>query len=170
MTLHSAKGLEFPIVFLVGLEQGLFPHGRAMEEGSIEEERRLCYVGMTRAMQRLYLSHAEIRRLHGSEQVCTPSQFLKEIPSECLVEVRPRVGLRRPMQSFRPQGYMPQRPRVAEATVGGLKLGQSVSHPRFGEGMVVSFDGDGERARVEVNFAEAGSKWLMLAYAKLSPL
>ena len=170
MTLHSAKGLEFPIVFLVGLEQGLFPHGRAMEEGSIEEERRLCYVGMTRAMQRLYLSHAEIRRLHGSEQVCTPSQFLKEIPSECLVEVRPRVGVRRPMQSFRPQGYMPQRPRVSEATVGGLKLGQSVSHPRFGEGMVVSFDGDGDRARVEVNFVEAGSKWLMLAYAKLSPL
>ena len=168
MTLHSAKGLEFPTVFLVGLEQNLFPHGRAVEEGGIEEERRLCYVGMTRAKQQLFISHAEIRRLHGSEQVCTPSQFLKEIPGDCLVEIRPKVNVSRPAYAPRPRPGGPRRP--IEATVGGLKLGQTVRHARFGEGMVVNFEGDGDRARIEVNFESEGSKWLMLAYAKLEPV
>ena len=96
MKLQSAKGLEFPVVFLVGMEQGLFPHIRASEEGGLEEERRLCYVGMTRAMKQLYLSYAEVRRLHGSEQVAGPSQFLREIPPETLVETRPRAAVLRP--------------------------------------------------------------------------
>lgn len=167
MTLHSAKGLEFPTVFLVGLEQNLFPHGRAVEEGGIEEERRLCYVGMTRAKQQLFISHAEIRRLHGSEQVCTPSQFLKEVPSECLVEIRPKLSVSRPAYAPRPRPGGPRRP--IEATVGGMKLGQRVRHARFGDGMIVNFEGDGDRARIEVNFETEGSKWLMLAYAKLEP-
>jgi DNA helicase-2/ATP-dependent DNA helicase PcrA len=169
MTLHSAKGLEFPVVFLAGLEQGLFPHMRAVEEGSIEEERRLCYVGMTRARQHLFLSHAEIRRTHGSEQVASPSQFLREIPADCIVETRPRAHLLRPAYAPRPRRYAESRAVVDDA-VGGLKLGQRVQHRNFGEGVVTSFDGDGDRVRVEVRFRDVGTKWLMLSYANLQPL
>ena len=169
MTLHSAKGLEFPIVFLVGLEQGLFPHMRAVEEGSMEEERRLCYVGMTRAQEHLFLSHAEIRRVHGSEQIAAPSKFLREIPAECVVETRPRVSVVRP--AFVPrQKIAPRRIMMDADSIAGFKLGQRVQHKSFGEGVVTSFDGDGERIRVEVRFREAGTKWLMLSYANLQPL
>jgi len=172
MTLHSAKGLEFPVVFLAGMEQGLFPHMRAVEDGSMEEERRLCYVGMTRAREHLFLSHAEIRRMHGSEQISPPSQFLREIPAECVLETRPRVSMVRPTAfAPRPQ-YAARRPAPVhdDSTVGGLKLGQRVQHKNFGEGVVTSFDGDGERIRVEVRFREVGTKWLMLSYANLQPL
>jgi DNA helicase II / ATP-dependent DNA helicase PcrA len=169
MTLHSAKGLEFPVVFLVGLEQGLFPHLRAVEEGSMEEERRLCYVGMTRAKEHLFLSHAEIRRVHGSEQIAPPSQFLREIPPETIVETRPRVAVQRPV--FVPRSRAAPSPRfVDDSSIGGFKLGQRVQHRSFGEGVVTSFDGDGDRIRVEVRFREAGTKWLMLSYANLQPL
>jgi DNA helicase-2/ATP-dependent DNA helicase PcrA len=172
MTLHSAKGLEFPVVFLVGLEQGLFPHMRAVEDGSIEEERRLCYVGMTRAREHLFLSHAEIRRTHGTEQIASPSQFLREIPADCVVETRPRARVLRPAAwTPRPQRFAEARPRVAgDDGVAGLKLGQRVAHKNFGEGTVTAFDGDGDRVRVEVRFRDAGTKWLMLSYANLQPL
>jgi DNA helicase II / ATP-dependent DNA helicase PcrA len=169
MTLHSAKGLEFPVVFLAGMEQGLFPHMRAVEDGSMEEERRLCYVGMTRAREHLFLSHAEIRRMHGSEQIAAPSQFLREIPAECVLETRPRVSVVRPA-AFTPRPkFVPRKPLVDDA-VAGLRLGQRVQHKSFGEGVITSFDGDGERVRVEVRFREAGTKWLMLSYANLQPL
>ena len=169
MSLHSAKGLEFPVVFLVGLEQGLFPHGRAIEEGGIEEERRLCYVGMTRAREKLFLSHAEMRRMHGSEQPCQPSRFLREIDPSCVVELRPRANLRRPAWGRSPATAPARRRAPVEDTVGGLKLGQSVRHPKFGDGTVLGFDGDGDRTRVEVQFEQVGLKVLMLAYAKLEP-
>ena len=168
MTLHSAKGLEFPVVYLVGLEQGLFPHMRAVEDGSIEEERRLCYVGMTRAREHLFLSHAEIRRIHGSEQMATASQFLREIPAECIVETRPRAAVVRP--AFVPRPRATPRGLIDDSSIAGFKLGQRVQHKSFGEGVVTSFDGDGERIRVEVRFREAGTKWLMLSYANLQPL
>jgi DNA helicase-2/ATP-dependent DNA helicase PcrA len=166
MSLHAAKGLEFPLVFLVGMEEGLFPHQRSLEEpGRLEEERRLCYVGMTRAMRRLYLSYAELRRLHGAEHYTSPSRFLGEIPAELIKEVRAQPRLGRPWRA----------PAVAlRAQVGavppGMRLGQRVRHEKFGEGVVMSCEGRGEHARVQVNFQGAGSKWLVLAYAKLQPL
>jgi DNA helicase II / ATP-dependent DNA helicase PcrA len=170
MTLHSAKGLEFPVVYLVGLEQGLFPHARALDEGDIEEERRLCYVGMTRARGRLFLSHAETRRVHGSEQINAPSQFVREIPAECLEEIRPRIAVRRPAFTPRPARVSVPRVIAVEENFGGFSLGQRVRHQSFGEGTVTSFDGDGDRLRIEVNFRKAGPKWLMLSYANLQPL
>ena len=188
MTLHAAKGLEFPVVFLVGLENGLFPHMRAVEEGSLEEERRLCYVGLTRARQQLYLSYAETRRLHGVEQIGSPSQFLKEIPAECVMETRPRTNVLRPAFAARDYGrssygYGGGAPAAAPArtqynssagfdalTVGGFRLGQRVMHTKFGEGTILNFDGDDERARVEVRFKAAGTKWLMLSMARLEPV
>ncbi|NIP72752.1 MAG: DNA helicase II [Gammaproteobacteria bacterium] len=159
MTLHSAKGLEFPMVFLCGLEEGLFPHQRSLEEpGRLEEERRLCYVGITRARRRLYITHAESRRLHGNEAYSIPSRFIHELPAELLHEVRPRASVTRPV-------YATDTGRgTAEH---GLKLGQRVQHAKFGEGVVLNYEGDGAGARVQVNFERAGSKWLVLAYANL---
>lgn len=165
MTLHAAKGLEFPVVFLVGMENGLFPNGRAVNEGNLEEERRLCYVGLTRARQQLYLSHAETRRIHGSEQVGAPSPFLREIPSDCMTEVRPRVGILRPARGFSAKTS----PRFREEAVDGYRLGQTVRHARFGEGTILAFDGAGSGARAEVHFRDAGTKWLLLSIAKLQP-
>ncbi len=167
MTLHSAKGLEFPMVFLVGLEEGLFPSGRSLEEnGRLEEERRLAYVGLTRARQRLTLSYAESRRLHGMEMLGTPSRFLREIPAALLREVRPRAGLSR--QAWSPA---PASPSLSGSTpANGLRLGQRVSHPSFGAGIVVDAEGSGAHARVQVNFESAGAKWLVLTFANLAPL
>jgi DNA helicase-2/ATP-dependent DNA helicase PcrA len=160
MTLHSAKGLEFPIVFVAGVEEGLFPHSMSAEDPNrLEEERRLCYVGMTRAMHQLYLTHAESRRLHGSETYPFPSRFLREIPSVLIEEVR-GGGVSRP-------GRGTQAP---EEQVGGFRLGQRVSHPKFGEGVVLDTEGKGTSARVQVNFEAVGSKWLVLAYARLEPV
>jgi len=163
MTLHSAKGLEFPLVFLVGMEEGLFPHSMSSEDPArLEEERRLCYVGMTRAMQALYLCHAESRRLHGSENYPLPSRFLREIPPRLLREVRAGPSISRPLY-----GGTPFRDAVAEM---GFSLGQRVHHAKFGEGVVLNAEGQGGSARVQVNFEEVGSKWLVVAYANLSPL
>jgi len=166
MTLHSAKGLEFPMVFLAGMEDGLFPSSRSLEEsGRLEEERRLAYVGITRARQKLVLCYAESRRIHGQDNYGVPSRFLREIPRELLNEVRPKVQVSRPasLGSSRSGGHAP-----LEAPP--LKLGALVSHPKFGEGMVTDYEGSGAHARVQIEFAEAGSKWLVMAYANLTPV
>ena len=170
MTLHSAKGLEFPLVFIVGLEDGLFPHQRSVTEagGRLEEERRLCYVGMTRAREQLCLSYAELRRMFGSENRCRASRFLDEIPAELIREVRPRMQVQRPWASPRAPVYRKNDPAVRQDWP--FQLGQTVSHAKFGHGTVVSFEGSGEHTRVQVNFNQAGAKWLVLAYAKLSPV
>jgi DNA helicase-2/ATP-dependent DNA helicase PcrA len=166
MTLHSAKGLEFPLVFLTGLEEGLFPSNRSMEEnGRLEEERRLAYVGLTRAREKLILTYAETRRLHGMEMYGTPSRFLREIPANLLHEVRPKVNV---AKSGFNSAY--NSTRMSEAPSGGLKLGQRVSHASFGVGIVMDCEGNGAHARVQVNFENAGSKWLVLAYANLAPV
>ena len=160
MTLHSAKGLEFPIVFLVGLEDGLFPSQKSLDEpGRLEEERRLAYVGITRARQTLILSYAESRRLHGSETYNRPSRFLHELPRELLHEVRPRVQVSRPLYAgrFGDDG----------GDAAPLKLGQRVRHANFGDGVVIDAEGSGAHARVQVNFENTGAKWLVLAYANL---
>ncbi|MHB1950343.1 MAG: DNA helicase II [Acidiferrobacteraceae bacterium] len=161
LTLHSAKGLEFPMVFLTGLEEGLFPHERsAVDPARLEEERRLCYVGMTRAMERLFLSYAESRRLHGTEHLGLPSRFLDEVPPELLEPVRAGA---RPERAF-------AAPRGRAETAGGAvvpALGRRVRHERFGEGVVLAYEGAGEHARVQVNFRGEGAKWLVLAYARL---
>lgn len=165
MTLHSAKGLEFPLVFLVGMEEGLFPNQRSIEEsGRLEEERRLAYVGITRARQKLVLSYAESRRLHGQDMYGLPSRFLREIPPSLLHEVRPRVQVSRPFSPGprRDYGHV----AIPEAAPG-IKLGQNVVHAKFGSGVVTDIEGSGAHARVQVNFDEAGSKWLVLAYANL---
>jgi DNA helicase-2/ATP-dependent DNA helicase PcrA len=160
MSLHSAKGLEFPVVFLTGLEEGLFPHQRSLEEtGRLEEERRLCYVGMTRARQRLVLTFAEVRRLHGSEHYTSPSRFLGEIDQSLIKELRAQPVLTRP------------RPAAMEGAdlgyAAGMRLGSRVRHDTFGEGVVMNYEGAGAHARVQVNFERAGAKWLVLAYARL---
>lgn len=166
MTLHSAKGLEFPAVFLGGMEEGLFPNARSVEEtGRLEEERRLAYVGITRARQKLVLSYAESRRLHGQDMYGLPSRFLREIPAELLNEIRPKVSVSRPKYTVDPR-------RFGHALVEpspGIRVGQNVSHAKFGSGTVTDIEGGGAHARVQVNFDDVGSKWLVLAYANLQP-
>ena len=163
MTLHSAKGLEFPLVFLCGMEEGLFPHQMSMEEpGRLEEERRLCYVGMTRAMRQLYLTYAEVRRLYGKENYTRPSRFINEIPAEYIEEIRMAGAVSQPLFSREPPWGV-----QAEA---GLQLGQQVLHPKFGAGVVLNYEGQGAQARVQVNFDAVGIKWLVLAYANLKTL
>ena len=163
MTLHSAKGLEFPLVFLVGLEDGLFPSQKSLDEpGRLEEERRLAYVGITRAQQTLILSYAETRRLHGMESYNRPSRFLGELPRELLHEVRPRVQVSRPLYAGRFVDDGGDTP--------ALRLGQRVRHATFGEGVVIDAEGNGAHARVQVNFENAGAKWLVVAYAQLAPI
>ena len=165
MTLHSAKGLEFPIVFLCGMEDGLFPHQRSVTDlASLEEERRLCYVGTTRAMKQLYLTYAEQRRLHGVDSYGTPSRFIKEIPPELIEEVRPRIQVSRPIYAPR-RGIMEE-----EVSSTGMRLGQRVRHGKFGDGVILDLEGQGSHARVQVNFERQGTKWLMLAYANLEPM
>lgn len=162
MTMHSAKGLEFPLVFLAGLEDGLFPHMMSLEEpGRLEEERRLCYVGVTRAMKQLYLTYAESRRINGSETFNRPSRFIGEMPEEVIKEVRPQKVVVYPRSA-------PS--QIANEVVGtGLKIGQRVSHQKFGEGIILNYEGEGSSARVQVNFSE-GSKWLVMGYANLEAL
>jgi DNA helicase-2/ATP-dependent DNA helicase PcrA len=158
MTLHSAKGLEFELLFLCGMEDGLFPHQRSLNDAAgLEEERRLCYVGITRAKRELYLTHAEQRRLHGVETFATPSRFLREIPAELVEEVRPQMVVSRPIY----------RRTFAEPLPSGVRLGQRVRHGKFGEGIVLNSEGSGAHARVQVNFEGAGTKWLVVAYANL---
>ncbi len=162
MTLHSAKGLEFPLVFIGGMEEELFPHRMSAEDPErLEEERRLCYVGMTRAMHKLYLTHAESRRIHGSETYPMPSRFLREIPAGLIEEIRARPQVSRP---YRAAGGSLQ---TAQEN-SGFQLGQRVSHMKFGEGIVLNAEGQGAGARVQVNFEAVGAKWLVVAYANLS--
>ncbi|AFU99672.1 DNA helicase II [Simiduia agarivorans] len=170
MTLHSAKGLEFPLVFLAGMEENLFPHKMSAEEpGRLEEERRLAYVGITRAMEKLYLTYAESRRMYGQENYNPLSRFVREIPNDLLEEVRIKASFSRPVSFDReaPAGRAPLPDAVSES---GLSLGQLVAHPMFGEGVITDFEGQGHNARVRVNFADAGSKLLVLRLAKLEPL
>jgi DNA helicase-2/ATP-dependent DNA helicase PcrA len=166
MTMHSAKGLEFPLVFMCGMEDGLFPHQRSIADpNGLEEERRLCYVGITRAMQNLYITYAEQRRLHGMDSFSQPSRFIAEIPGEHIEEVRPRVQVSRPMH-----GTSSQRRSSGGAAAGselGIRLGQHVRHKKFGDGVILNCEGQGAHARVEVNFETAGTKWLVLSYANL---
>jgi DNA helicase-2/ATP-dependent DNA helicase PcrA len=162
MTLHSAKGLEFPLVFMVGMEEGLFPHQRSLNDpGGLEEERRLCYVGTTRAMQQLYISHAEQRRMHGTDSYSRASRFLAEIPPELVEDVRPRIKVSQPGLTRR------RSVRVNSQPEGDVKLGQRVRHSKFGEGIVLNYEGAGSHARVQVNFEAAGTKWLVMSYANL---
>jgi DNA helicase-2/ATP-dependent DNA helicase PcrA len=181
MTLHSAKGLEFPVVFLCGLEDGLFPHQRSVTDlHGLEEERRLCYVGITRAMRQLYLTYAEQRRMHGIDSYGAPSRFIAELPVELVEEVRPKVNVTRPAYSpqSRPATHharpsnggnysMSGRRFQDETAPGEIRLGQRVRHAKFGDGVVLSVEGQGDAARVQINFERQGTKWLMMGYAHL---
>jgi DNA helicase II / ATP-dependent DNA helicase PcrA len=163
MTLHAAKGLEFPLVFIVGMEEGLFPSPQALDEpGQLEEERRLCYVGMTRARYQLYLTGAEYRWLYGADSYPQPSRFLEEIPADLIAEVQPGIKVLRP-------GPIPpmQKPVSPPA---GFRLGQRVKHHKFGEGVVLNFEGEGDHTRLQVSFKQGGTKWLVMAYANLQGL
>jgi DNA helicase-2/ATP-dependent DNA helicase PcrA len=160
MTLHSAKGLEFPVVFLAGVEEGLFPHQRSSADvNALEEERRLCYVGATRAMRHLYITYAEQRRLYGVDQYGQPSRFINELPAELVEEIRPRVQVSRPAFT--------RRASLEETPASGMRLGSRVRHAKFGDGVVLNFEGNGPQARIQVNFERQGTKWLMISYANL---
>ncbi len=181
MTLHAAKGLEFPTVFVVGLEEGLFPSEHsAFDADRLPEERRLCYVGLTRAMQRLYLTHAESRRIFGRTSYRDPSRFLSELPPEALEDVRPRISVSRPL-------YVSERIALAATAPGGaarrrsrampiagedfpMRLGARVRHPKFGEGTILRFEGQGESRQVHVNFEDVGQKILMYELARLEQI
>ena len=166
MTMHSAKGLEFKLVLLTGLEESLFPHGRSMESVSqLEEERRLCYVAITRAMEKLYITHAESRRLHGTDTFNPPSRFLREIPKDLINEIRPRAQTNIP---YNRKDFEETKTEFKEEM--GISLGQKVQHKKFGEGIVLNFEGSSDSARVQVNFDESGTKWLVMAYANLKKL
>ena len=160
MTLHSAKGLEFPSIYLVGMEEGLFPHQRSSNDlKQLEEERRLCYVGITRAKKTLTLTYTQHRRLHGSDYYPQPSRFINEIPAELLCEIR--LGGSVTESLFRNEETK------SSGKDGQLTLGQRVSHAKFGEGVILNLEGNGSHMRIQVNFEKAGSKWLVASYANL---
>ncbi len=160
MTLHSAKGLEFPVVFLAGMEDGLFPHQRSVADlAGLEEERRLCYVGATRAMRQLYITYAEQRRLYGVDQYGQPSRFINELPPELIEEIRPRLQVSRPVFA--------KRSGLDESPAPAMRMGSRVRHSKFGDGVVLNFEGNGPHTRIQVNFEHQGTKWLMLSYANL---
>ena len=166
MTMHSAKGLEFKLVLITGLEESLFPHGRSMESVSqLEEERRLCYVAITRAMEKLYITHAESRRLHGTDTFNPPSRFLREIPKDLINEIRPRAQTNIP---YNRKDFKEIKTEFEEEI--GIALGQKVKHKKFGEGIVLNYEGSGDSARVQVNFDSSGTKWLVMAYANLDKI
>lgn len=168
MTLHSAKGLEFPLVFMPGMEENLFPHSMSSEEpGRLEEERRLAYVGITRARKKLVLTYAEARRLYGDTKYNPLSRFVREIPSTTIQEVRIRNTVSRPVSFGGSSGLGTSLSDSANETQE-FQLGDLVSHPKFGEGTVVHYEGRGPHARVQIMFQEHGNKWLVLSYAKLS--
>ncbi len=158
MTLHSAKGLEFTVVFLAGCEEGLFPHYLSQEDpNKLEEERRLCYVGLTRAMKKLYLSYAEARQLYGKNTHNRPSRFLKEIPSDLVEGIRVKTKVSLPESSMS---------KTEPSPVAGMRIGQQISHPQFGEGVILQQEGQGERARLQIRFARVGVKWLIASYVE----
>ncbi|HIF50673.1 MAG TPA: DNA helicase II [Thiotrichaceae bacterium] len=162
MTLHSAKGLEFPDVYLVGMEEGLFPHQRSSEDiVQLEEERRLCYVGITRAEKTLTMTYTQHRRLHGSDYYPQPSRFIDEIPSELLNDIR--------MGGSVTEALFSRSNSNDSSNDGELSLGQRVRHAKFGEGTVLNVEGNGSHMRIQVNFERAGSKWLVAQYANLQP-
>ncbi|MFI3246907.1 MAG: DNA helicase II [Ferrimonas sp.] len=162
MTLHTAKGLEFPKVFMCGVEEGLFPSQMALDEGNrLEEERRLCYVGMTRAMKKLTLTYAESRRIYGRETLARISRFVDEIPAEFLDEVRLKTSV------AMPQGNARIRQPIMSESESGFHLGQRVLHSKFGDGVILKFEGSGPQERVQVAFDGNGVKWLVMAYARL---
>ena len=167
MTLHTAKGLEFPLVFMSGVEEGMFPSQLSSEESDrLSEERRLCYVGMTRAMEKLVICHAESRRMYGKENYHKASRFIAEIPQEYLQHIRIKTQVYAPEATGR---FSPSLAADAfDAT--GLQLGQRVLHPKFGEGTVLHYEGAGNQSRVQVNFDNLGTKWLVVAYARLTAL
>jgi DNA helicase-2/ATP-dependent DNA helicase PcrA len=180
MTLHSAKGLEFPVVFVVGMEDGVFPHLRAIgEPAELEEERRLCYVGITRAMERLYLTHAWRRTLFGGTQYNPPSRFLDEIPDQLVEEVKNRRGSRRRSGGWNAEAHReravesalrPRTPAPSGAEQLGLRVGDDVRHKKFGEGVIIGVEGTGDKAEAIINFAGVGEKRLLLAWAPLEKL
>ena len=166
MTLHSSKGLEFPLVFIAGCEEGLFPHRRSAEDPKqLAEERRLCYVGMTRAMERLYLTHAESRNIYGIDSFSPVSRFIKEIPEELIYEIRVSTET-----EINDKGFEPRIVGGTDHNVGKFSLGDRVAHKNFGEGVILNYEGDGSNARVEVNFDNGGIKWLVLSFANLEKL
>lgn len=175
MTLHSAKGLEFPLVFVAGVEENLFPHKMSVEDPiRLEEERRLAYVGITRAMKKLVLTYAESRRIHGKESFNTVSRFVKEIPEDCLQEVRIKSSVARPVHlggSY--GGGYGARGRATrlsdDPAASGFALGQRVAHPIFGQGVILHCEGSGPNSRIQINFDDVGNKWLVMQYAKLEP-
>jgi DNA helicase II / ATP-dependent DNA helicase PcrA len=161
MTLHSAKGLEFPVVFLAGMEDGLFPHQRSVADlAGLEEERRLAYVGMTRAMRQLYITYAEQRRLYGVDTYAQPSRFISELPADLVEEIRPRLQVSRPV-------FVRRSVSLEEPPSQNMRMGSRVRHSKFGDGVVLNFEGNGPHARIQVNFEGQGTKWLMLSYANL---
>ncbi len=165
MTMHSAKGLEFPLVFMSGMEDGLFPHQRSVADPSgLEEERRLCYVGITRAMQQLYVTYAEQRRLHGMDNFSMPSRFIAEIPDEYVEEIRPKVQVSRPVRSSSQRHTSIKQAAADEA---GIRLGQRVRHTKFGDGVILNYEGQGAHMQVHVNFENEGTKILIYRYANL---
>jgi DNA helicase II / ATP-dependent DNA helicase PcrA len=186
MTLHTAKGLEYPVVFLTGLEDGVFPHTRSLgDPDELEEERRLCYVGITRARERLYLCHAWSRMLFGATDYYPPSRFLSEIPEELMHVLgagaergrRTSSGPRDPVQhrqavaeaAMRPAPSAPSGPTGARGAEGlGLRVGDDVSHDKFGEGVILELVGDGDKAEAVVHFRDVGEKRLLLAWAPLA--
>ncbi|GAA5187041.1 DNA helicase II [Ferrimonas gelatinilytica] len=162
MTLHTAKGLEFPLVFMCGVEEGLFPSQMALDEGNrLEEERRLCYVGITRAMKKLYITYAESRRIYGKETLARASRFIQEIPQQYLEEVRLSTSVATPRQYNR---FNQAEQKFNET---GFALGQRVHHPKFGDGVIINYEGSGPQSRVQVAFDGQGVKWLVVAYARL---
>jgi DNA helicase-2/ATP-dependent DNA helicase PcrA len=163
MTLHMAKGLEFALVFLVGWEEGLFPHSRSVaEDRQLEEERRLAYVGITRARQQVYLCHAEQRRWYGRETPQSPSRFVREVPEALIQDVRARA---------KPRAQTLTAALPTATASGGLQPRQRVRHAKFGEGVVLAVEGAGYHTRVRIDFPTAGGpKWLVVAYAKLERL
>lgn len=164
MTLHSAKGLEFPEVYLVGMEEGLFPHQRSSEDlTQLEEERRLCYVGITRAEKKLSLTFTQHRRLYGQDYYPQVSRFVKEVPQELLNEVR--LGGGAVASTFAVSSVGP-----SEVSEGGYSLGQRVSHNKFGYGVILNLEGNGSHQRIQVNFEDTGCKWLVAAYANLTAI
>lgn len=162
MTLHSAKGLEFPLVFLCGCEEELFPHYMSMNDPKgLEEERRLCYVGMTRAMEKLYMTYAEVRRLHGKEVYHRASRFLQEVPEKLVDHVRMTTKVSTPYSSSNKSFTQTQ---SQTQTAGGFRIGQQVTHKQFGEGIVLQCEGSGEHARIQVRFEKVGTKWLIASF------
>ena len=159
MTMHSAKGLEFPMVFIVGMEDGLFPHQRSqMDPGGLEEERRLCYVAITRSMKDLYISYANQRLVHGTTNYSQPSRFLFEIPEQLIDEISNQGVLSRSKNKYNSK---PKKSKAASL------LGQRIAHPVFGEGVVIAIEGDGDNTRAQINFETEGTKWVVLSYANL---